>query len=483
MRRGGYALSVKKVRDIYKLSEQGLSSRQIADKLGITRTTAQQYLRRNKEEGIRIAKEMEEALKPLPISSEQIKSDEMAKNWLNSYDGTSRVPELGLQYFCNVVNKEPHALIEEAEREIRGGKLLRERSYIRYVENFRQWLKDEGYAPITALNYVSSIRAFYRYYYIEMPRMRKRKSNVVQALEGNRNHRIGKEDIRDMLAVCRHLRDKAFVLTAASSGMGSAELRNLKVAHFWNGLEREYEICKIRTIRVKTGLEFITFLSAEAVDMIWEYLSKERKITQENIKTHLEEPLFAEVRDTYSRPDIYKPLSANAITAIFKNIALRLDRYEPNIERDRKNIIQNRLRSHNMRKFFNTELKNAGCPDQAVETMLAHKNGVKDAYYLDHEDELRDLYLEYMPAITIQPTETHVLESKDYKELKESLEVYEAALKERNGEITKLREEVEAMKAREAEKAPIDPIISKLMSNPEVQKLLERKMEELLGQD
>jgi len=107
---------------------------------------------------------------------------------------------------------------------------------------------------------------------------------------------------------------------------------------------------------------------------------------------------------------------------------------------------------------------------------------VKDAYYLDHEDELRDLYLQYMPAITIQPTETHVLESKDYKELKASLEVYEAALKERNGEITKLREEVEEMKAIAADIAPFDDkmtrLLERLIANPELKELIKKELKE-----
>ena len=172
-------------------------------------------------------------------------------------------------------------------------------------------------------------------------------------------------------------------------------------------------------------------------------------------------------------------MSAGAITAVFKNIAVRLERYQTNIDRGKNNIIQNVLRSHNMQEYFSTEMKNAGCPDQAVETMLAHRNGVKDAYYMDHGDELMELYLKYMPAITIQPTETHVLESKDYKELKKSLEVYEAALKERNGEVAKLMEEVEAVKAREADIAPFDDkmtrLLERLIANPEIKELIKKE--------
>ncbi len=88
-----------------------------------------------------------------------------------------------------------------------------------------------------------------------------------------------------------------------------------------------------------------------------------------------------------------------------------------------------------------------------------------------------------MPAVLIKPTETQVLASEEYKELSEKITIYEAALKERNGEITKLREEVEAVKAREAEKEPVDDIMYRLVSDPEVQRLLLKKMEDLRNKD
>jgi uncharacterized protein YjgD (DUF1641 family) len=66
----------------------------------------------------------------------------------------------------------------------------------------------------------------------------------------------------------------------------------------------------------------------------------------------------------------------------------------------------------------------------------------------------------------------------DVKTLKsEEFKVVEESLKEKDSEIAKLREEIEAMQAREAEKEPVDDILSKLISDPEVQRLLRKKLE------
>jgi ribosomal protein L3 len=88
-------------------------------------------------------------------------------------------------------------------------------------------------------------------------------------------------------------------------------------------------------------------------------------------------------------------------------------------------------------------MKNAGTPDFAIEFMMGHKvDSTKAAYYLRNDTELEQIYLKFMPAVIIQPTETQVIQSKEYKELSERLSVYEVALKERNGEIRKLQEDI-----------------------------------------
>ena len=51
--------------------------------------------------------------------------------------------------------------------------------------------------------------------------------------------------------------------------------------------------------------------------------------------------------------------------------------------------------SHMMRKFFNTQLINAGMPWEIREHMMGHKlkDRVREAYFLADPDELRKIYL------------------------------------------------------------------------------------------
>lgn len=59
--------------------------------------------------------------------------------------------------------------------------------------------------------------------------------------------------------------------------------------------------------------------------------------------------------------------------------------------------------SHMMRKFFNTQLINAGMPEEIREYFMGHKykNRVRDAYFLASEDSLKGVYLQYMDHVTI----------------------------------------------------------------------------------
>ena len=79
--------------------------------------------------------------------------------------------------------------------------------------------------------------------------------------------------------------------------------------------------------------------------------------------------------------------------------------------------------------------------------------------------------MKYMPSVIIHPTETHVLESKEYTELSEKIEDYKEALKKRNGEIGKLKEKLESYERDKAELEPLNKIqtelTKRLITNPE----------------
>lgn len=79
----------------------------------------------------------------------------------------------------------------------------------------------------------------------------------------------------------------------------------------------------------------------------------------------------------------------------------------------------NLIRSHNMRRYFNSVMLNAGCDSFHVDFFMGHKlNGTQSAYFRASPGKLRELYLKYVPYLTIQK-EADVSESADYKRLKQ----------------------------------------------------------------
>ena len=166
-----------------------------------------------------------------------------------------------------------------------------------------------------------------------------------------------------------------------------------------------------------------------------------------------------------------KELTKSAWIRIFLGIAQRLGKYELN---GNKQVIYHKYHAHLLRKFFNTQMKEAGTPDMAVEVMLAHKSQTREAYF--KSTQLKEIYMKFMPSVIIHPTETHVLESEDYKELKEENEALKAAFKERNGEVANLKDRITEMEAREEVRnmrdekiRGIDTDITPLLENPNVQ--------------
>lgn len=57
-----------------------------------------------------------------------------------------------------------------------------------------------------------------------------------------------------------------------------------------------------------------------------------------------------------------------------------------------------------IRKFFNTQLINAGMPEEVREHFMGHviSNKAHDTYYLAEPEELLKVYLKYMDCVTIE---------------------------------------------------------------------------------
>lgn len=480
-----------RVRQIFDLKEKGYTYRRIVSEMKTSDVSVAKYLGMGLEKSLeyvrRKRKEIEQSLPRL--SDGEIFGDAKAKTWLDAMDkGSVSTYKTGIGYFCSMVGKKPTELIEEANREIKGGQLLNERGYYTYLPQYEKLLKEETYADTTRSGYMTAVRSFYGFHDIQMPKKKGgRKGKKVRPMKENGKVEITKEDIQSMLDVSKNLRDKGLILAVVSSGLGRAELRELNVSDFVNGYDEETGICMLDDVwRVKTDKDFISFFSTEASSMIWQYLHSERGISKAEAKNHLNEPLFTASKSTWRGSEgLISRLAPVSIDQIFRNIAIRVDVENAPKKTENGNTIFNRLHPHNLRKFFNTQMKLAGCPEIIVEFWMGHAIGAtKDAYMLKNKDEMANKYLEFMPAVTIQLTETQVIQSGEYKELSDKAAIYEAALKERNNKIEELENRLEEIDQRIAASQryqilnPESPLyIEEIANNPGMKVLQEKVIE------
>jgi hypothetical protein len=66
----------------------------------------------------------------------------------------------------------------------------------------------------------------------------------------------------------------------------------------------------------------------------------------------------------------------------------------------------NLIRSHNMRRYFNSAMLNAGTDSFFVEFLMGHKlDKTRMGYFRTLPEQLRDQYQKYVPYLTIQKEE------------------------------------------------------------------------------
>ena len=338
-------------------------------------------------------------------------------------------------HYTDYTNKTPTELINEAQEDIQGGKLMTQRRIFTYLPRFRQYLEkvrtpqaNRPLAPGTLEKYISSINSFYKYFYIEVPKQPRSKVKVRPKKENMK--RATKDDIRQALSVSS-LRDRAIILCGLSSGMGASEIASLTLQAFYDGYDEDTGITTFDMRRQKVGTDFITFISPEASKAILQYLEwRDRPIINDN---------EAEYHRRKTTADSYLFISANVSNQYIKDRDEELRKITPKgiVETYKRVSIfaglnsakgtYNTLRSHNMRKHFNTTLKNEGCDSDLIEYFMGHTLGdTKSTYYEGDPDKLKAIYRKFVPYLTISK-EIDVTSDPAFIEMKDKYETERAA--------------------------------------------------------
>ena len=352
------------------------------------------------------------------MKADHLRTDTMITEW---FDGTELSQNTRKNYivamksYTEFVGMSPEELIAHSEQEIIDGVLMRKRAIKRNLLGFRTMLKDRGPAPKSVHNHVSAVLSFYRFNYIDMPNMGER-GNSAKPLKKN-DTRLIRDDIILML---KHagVRDRAIVLLMASSGLSSADVINLRVGTLRAGYDEATGITTLDLRRQKTEYDFYTFTTPEASTAIHDYLTLRDKNAQTSIHSDMDHVFIKrDVPKAYleSYNDSLRVLDAKGMLAIFRRLG---DRCGKTPDKGTWGLI----RAHNLRKWFFQSLMNDGASENMANYFMGHvTDSVTAAYWKADPGILKRQYMAFIPTLSFEDTEVRVVESEEYKELREMI--------------------------------------------------------------
>lgn len=279
----------------------------------------------------------------------------------NGYSkGTRRNIAYGFAIYCNAIGMTPTELFEEAVLE--QTKPIQLRKINKHLAKLRAAIVD--LAPQTQGQVISIVTNFYRCNDIQVPFIKPPKAKKLKE-----NFYIpNREDVKRAILHTTP-RNQAIILTQATSGMGMSEVLSLTVDQFYDGVDKN-DVVTWHITRAKTDYDYTTFSSPEATKAI---------------RLHLE---------THEGTSLWN-LNQNGLLAMYK----RLDE-RAGFETAKGNY--GKIRSHNMRKYFNDVMRDAGAPVDFVDYLSGRKESETHAtYHLQKPHLLKELYIKYLPALGI----------------------------------------------------------------------------------
>jgi site-specific recombinase XerD len=357
----------------------------------------------------------------------------------------------------------PTELIDEVEAEQIGSASIpmRKRKINDQILDFKDFLDTQSLAPMSIANRMKAVNSFYKHYYIQIP-ISPRSEKLVLPLEENTIIPT-KEDIRKVLEIADPL-EKAIVLVGASSGLAVADICNLKLGDFNNGYDPDTGITKLRLRRVKTNFDFITFLTPETSKAVKAYIDFRNRIIKKEKRRAKQIDKQKTVND-YGYLFVCRHVPDEYLTTHDENLR-KLDEstiismYQSLAEDARINYkfgSWNTFRSHRLRKWFNNQLKKAGCDLETKEFLMAHRTRESRGSYNaqgQDPDGLKEKFKNFIPFLTIEKS-LDISESEDFKRIKAEHETLLAEAEKHRVERTELQElraEIEKLKQSQYKK-------------------------------
>jgi len=329
--------------------------------------------------------------------------DQAASKYLESKgEGTRRAYEMCLKRFRAFYGKGLGEYVNEIERQEKGneGRPIVER--VRPGEDtaraFVRWHADHGYAPKATRLSLSALQNALKFYgismtwsFIELP--------PANPMEVNAKHEWTLEEMKIFVDVQDTMRDKALVATIFQSGLSISDAMGLNYGDVRRELEAGKQPLMIHLYRQKTGVDFRTFIGADAIKLLREYLKSRIPLVDGD-------PLFTKLGTK-------KRCTKSALQVKLRRLAPKL----PFLPDDDGVNGYTSVRAHSLRSAFRSRLTGK-MSDTLIEFMLGHDIGAEKRAYLNMPvEELRELYGNYEYLLKIEKTSREEAEEKSPKSL------------------------------------------------------------------
>ena len=351
---------------------------------------------------------------PLKLFHAAIKSTKTDKG----YTQTLRL------FLCDVMEEVLHGTFEERVKEfVEIGKnnpdkmlgILVELSAIMRKRTKKDRKGADCMNPSTIPNYFSPIKKLLNVNDVSVNW--KRVTNTFPELDNvNKTQGWTREDIRLMLDHTKNARNRALILTLASSGV---RVEGLLLR--WGDLTPIYDVdgkmvkeedmegrvsgepeCAAVNVYRRTFEEYVTFITPEAYRTIMEYAVEWEADVGKKPKD--DDPIFK------SNGKVLKGLTASGINNIIREIALSAGVWRKNPDNPRRGEIPI---LNEFRRFFNKTLKDTPSRESSlsilmkVELMMGYKGllSLDSAYYKTNLQELAYTYVNAVPDLTIGESE------------------------------------------------------------------------------
>lgn len=401
----------------------------------------------------------------MTFKESDISMDSLVKEFFlakNIRDSTKYHYIVRLRYYCNFIGKTPSQMIEEAEYEEEERLRMRKRKIRKYFLSWLDELKTKEYSRNTISSFFTSVKTFYRFFEIELPQI-----TIEIKKDNNKSFEKipTKEDIKKALNHV-NIKYKAIILLMCSSGMGSAEIRNLTYGNFIESIKEYYkpikneqfDIAQITEVlqgrrnviptwkinRFKTGMPYITFSTPESLEALLVYMDSR----------HRNQP-FTSVNDWIFLSD-GKQMNGQVLTTYFRRL-----NDKAGFEKLKHSVF---FHTHALRKFFGTTLHKKGIQRLNYDFMMGHKiDQIAEAYIKPNVDSLKLEYMQCLEDLSIESVKIRRIQSEEVKNIVNELNEKDNQIKQMKAEQKERDKEVNAK--IEKMEALIEAATKKLMEN------------------